>query len=282
MNIGRIFKSAIRSVKDHSGTICAVTAMAGVVATAILSGKAAVRVDHEIDCDMTKKERAKVYARCYWKTAAVGAATCGLIFGSDRIHVRKEVGLAGLAALWKGKYVDLDKATLETVGEEKYKEIQKTVIENKIKENPNIPDKPSNATDDTILVYEPYTDQYIWTTREQIWYALYEANLRLQKDGDVKLSVIIDYLGGEWDPMGDMIGWNYDNEVQAEAWSYYDGGIELLSDVYRRVEDKGEPIPTSYVKKGDQVSPGDAVCLFYTVDPETQTPEDMIYFDNDK
>ena len=223
---------------------------------------------------MTRKERAKVYARCYWKTAAVGAATCGLIFGSDRIHVRKEVGLAGLAALWKGKYVDLDKATLETVGEEKYKEIQKTVIENKIKENPNIPDKPANATEDTILVYEPYTDQYIWTTREQIWYALYEANLRLQKDGEVKLSVIIDYLGGEWDPMGDMIGWNYDNEVQAEAWSYYDGGIELLSDVYRRVEDKGEPIPTSYVKKGDQVSPGDAVCLFYTVDPETQTPED--------
>lgn len=279
MKIGRIFKSAIRSVKDHSGTICAVTAMAGVVATAILSGKAAVRVDHEIDCDMTKKERAKVYARCYWKTAAVAVTTCGLIFGSDRIHVRKEVGLAGLAALWKSKYVDLDKKVGEIVGEEKYKEIKKSIAEDKIKEKNLVPEKPANLGDNAFLVYEPYTDQFIWTTKERIFHALYEANLRLQKDFDVRLSVIIDYLGGEWDPLGDMIGWNYDNAIQQEAWSYFSGGIEYISDVYRKFDDGEVPIPTTYKKMGDTIEPGDVMCLFYTVDPTTQTPEDMVYYE---
>lgn len=282
MKIGRIFKSAIRSVKDHSGTICAVTAMAGVVATAILSGKAAVRADHEIDCDMTKKERAKVYARCYWKTAAVGAATCGLIFGSDRLHVRKEVGLAGLAALWKGKYVDLDKKVAEVVGEEQYKEIQKSIAEDKINTLGFVPEKPANLGDNAMLVYEPYTDQLIWTTKEKIFHAMYEANLRFQRDFEVKLSVIIDYLGGEWDPLADEIGWNYDNAIQQDAWTYYSIGIEYIPDVYRKLDDDGVPIPTTYKKQGDKVEKGDVLCLFYTVDPETQTPEDMIYYDNDK
>lgn len=277
MNLGKAFHKGIKYLSDHSGTICAGLAVAGVGVTAYFSGKAAVRVDHEIDCDMDKSLKIKTYIKAYWKTAVSGLATCGLIIGSDRLHVRKEVVLAGVAAIWKRNYTDLDKAMTEEVGQEKAKEIHQKMMDDRMANNTNIPDLPEDADSNYILVYEPYTDQYIWTTREKILHAMYEANMRLVKDMDVRLSVIIDYLGGTPTLESEEIGWNYDNESQEYAWAYYGGPwIDLLPDIYRNIEDD-QPIPTTYRKMGDPPLKGDALCLFYTVDPEEQTPENMIY-----
>ena len=90
-----------------------------------------------------------------------------------------------------------------------------------------------------------------------------KANEKLQKEYDVRLNYIIKMIGGKVYPEGDLIGWNWENEVQDYAWSYYGGPwIELVPDMIRGRDGKdGE----------------EAICLFYQVEPSTQEPEDMIY-----
>lgn len=256
----------INWLKDHKATICSGLACGGVFATAYFSGKAAVRVEHTIDADMDKKEKIKEYAKAYWKTGAAAGATCALIISSDRIHAGAEAALAGVAAMWKQKAVDIDKKLIEEVGEEKAKQIHNDIIQEKIKDDlknhpekfPEEKDLPDGSMNSKLLVYEPYTDQYFYTTRETIAWVMLEANKRLMNQFDVRLNYIIKMLGGVPKPEGDKIGWNWENESQDYAWSYYGGPwIELMPDVRKD-------------KRG-------ALCLFYQVDPDTQEAEDMIY-----
>ena len=251
--------SLLNSFKDHSGTICAVAAVAGVFVTAYFSGKAAVEAKEKIKPEMETKEKVKTYAKVYAKTAVAAGVTCGLIIGSDRIHVGKELALAGVATMWKDKYVSLDKKMVEEVGEEKAKEIHKEIVKDEIKQNPYTGRAPIGRE---ILVYEPYTKQYIITTTEKIAWALLSANRELQTKFDVRLNYIIKMIGGDPCPYGNKIGWNMENECQDYCWSYYGGpwislwpGIETE----QKVNGKG------------------AMVLIYEVEPETQEPEDMIY-----
>lgn len=260
------FDKVINWIKDHKATICSALACGGVFATAYFSGKAAVRVEHTIDPDMDKKEKAKEYVKAYWKTGVAAGATCALIISSDRIHVGTEAAIAGVAAMWKQKAVDIDKKLVEEVGEERAHQIHNDIIHEKIEsDRKNHPEKfPEEKIPDDgsmtskLLVYEPYTDQYFYTTRETMAWAMLEANRRLMNQYDVRLNYIIKLLGGVPKPEGNKIGWNWENETQDYAWSYYGGPwIDFWPDVRKD-------------KKG-------ALCLFYQVEPETQEPEDMIY-----
>lgn len=251
-------------LKDKSGSICAAVACVGVGTTAYLSSKAGVQAYVTIDPDLDTKEKIKQYVKCYWKAGLSAALTVGAIIGSDRIHVGKEVALAGVAAMWKDKFVGLDKKMEEVVGEEKANEIREETVKEQIKRSKEKPTasqyREVREGTGKILVYEPYTDQYIVTSTERIAWALLAANEKLAKDFDVRLNFIIKMIGGVPKPLGDKIGWNWENESQDCCWSYYGGPwIEKCMDIY--TDDTGM----------------EALCLFYQVDPTTQNPEDMIY-----
>ena len=269
MNLEDALEKAKDIWDEHGGTICAGFAIVGVFVTAYFSGKAAVRVHTTVDPDLDKKEKIKEYVKAYWKTGLAAGVTCGLIISSDRIHIGKEAAIAGVAAIWKRKAVDIDKKLISEVGEERAHQIHNEIIQEKIEDDKkNHPEKfpaeeitdnlPDGSMTAKILVYEPYTDQYFYTSRETIAWVMLEANRRLMQNFDVRLNYIIKMLGGIPKPEGDLIGWNWENEVQDYSWSYFGGPwIELVPDVRKD-------------KKG-------ALCLFYQVDPETQEPDDMIY-----
>ena len=160
-------------------------------------------------------------------------------------------------ALWKGNLNDLEKKVVEKDGGEKLKEMKDEIVKEKVKDKP-IPEEPTNAHGQ-ILVYEPYTDQYIWTSREKIAWAMLQANEKLAKDYDVRLNLIIKMLGGQPTREGGLIGWNWENECQNYTWSYYGGPWISIN--------------PSMTKMGGH----DALMLFYEVDPDTQEPEQMIY-----
>lgn len=247
----------LNSIKDKSGTLCAIGAVVGVFVTAYFSSKAALKAKETVKPEMDKKEKAVAYAKAYAKTAVSAGVTTLLILGSDRIHVGKEVALAGVAALWKDKFVTEDGLVKDKIGEEEYKELHREMAEEQIKKNPYNGPKPIPGRE--ILVYEPYTDQYFITTQERLAWAMLSANRKLQTEYDVRLNYIIKLLGGKPTPEGDLIGWNWENETQDYAWSYYGGPwIDIVPGVREHDLDG-------------------ALCLFYMVDPETQRPEDMIY-----
>lgn len=259
MGIGKALKSAVDYICDHSGTICAGVAVAGVGATAYFSGKAAVRVDHELDCDMTRMERIKLYARCYWKTAVAGALTVGAIIGSDRLHVGKEVGLATGLAVWKGKYMKLDKKLGEVAGDDIRDEVHREIVKDEMSEM-TITDDEKKYGDKKIIFYEPFTKQYIESTYAQYLEAMLETNFRFQRDMNVSLSTPIDYLGGVINVTSDNLIWDIDDEMQQYNCFGNEGCIIRLCD-------SCEKDLEYWLHSKEEQNKENAVTLLFNIDP---------------
>ena len=256
-------EKAFLAVKAHSGTICAVAAIGGVLATAYFSGKAAVRLDHEIDPDTPLGLRLRTTARICWKPIASILITSGLIWKCDRIHVGQKLGLAGALAVANERNARLDRKLIEEVGEERAREIRHDIYEEEMKDSP-IPKEllSSPLAPNEMIVWEPYTHQYIRTTKERIGWALLEMNERYVKDLEVSLSTFIKLIGGIPDRLSDKLRWSNFNTIQEEEMTPFGGQwIRLLDDMQIHQHD----------------DPNDIPCLFFEVDPREQRYEEMSY-----
>ena len=83
-----------------------------------------------------------------------------------------------------------------------------------------------------IILYDPYSAQYIPTNIKAIERATKRCNIRLHQFYRVSLNRFLKEVGGKPATIGDYIGWEYENETLQEAW---DGeppyiGVDLSHD----------------------------------------------------
>ena len=211
-------------VKISKATVCSLCGMAGVLVTGLLAYKAGKKAQaNPAPESETKKEKAVRVVKTYGPAVASGVATCGLIFAGDRIHVKKEIALGAAVAMWKEGYLDLEKATKEVIGEEKFSEIEKT-LEPEKPEQKDIDESQDYVLSGRIKVYEPITDQVIWTTRECLAWVVLGANKKLNTEFSCPLNFVIKGLGGKPTSLGDDYIWDVDSESQTDSWDYYGTG----------------------------------------------------------
>lgn len=243
---------------EHSGTVAAGLAILGVGVTSWLSGRAALKAkDTPVPDD--KKGKVKRFVSVYGPAIFSGIVTSGLIVASDRIHANREIALGSMlsvAAVRARDADELERKVRERLGNEEVEGLKREVVKERM-EKTEIPknDNPSNY----LLVYEPYTDQYIWTSREAIAWTMLEANKKLAHTLDCRLNFIVKMLGGKPKKKGDEIGWNWENEIQDYNWSYFGGPWIQIDPV---LKDEGY---------------GEVFHLYYQVEPEEQNYENMIY-----
>lgn len=241
------------NLKINKATACTIAGVIGVAVTAFLSYKAGRKVEANPAPEVeTKKEKAVRLAKTYGPALASAITTSAFIISADRIHVGKELVLGSAVAMWKSGYLDLDKATKEVVGEEKAEEIKSRL-------------QPSYNCDmsqvlNAIRVYEPFTDQYIWTTKETIAWALLEANKELNKNYICPLNYFIVKIGGRPKPIGESLSWNTDSETLDYNWSFYGVGPWIDAELVPR-------------KHGPEI----ILDLFYPVEPVRPSFDDKLY-----
>lgn len=265
MQIKRVIDAVFKVIKSHSGTICAGAAVVGVGATAYFSGRAAVEVDHTLEPSMTKKEKVKVYAKAYWKTVLSGIVTSGFIFGSDRLHVKKEVLLAGTAAMYKDKFIALGQKVTDEFGEEAANDIYKDIAAEPLQNHIDYDLTEEEKTSKTLYLYEPISKQRLTVTYEQILETLLEVNLRLQRDLNVEFNVFLEGLGGICTDETTLLEWNYDNESQNYTASYVGGmAVDFDENTWEKIK--------RFTKSNEQMKPEDQICLWYLIPPEESVP----------
>lgn len=258
MNFKHLINKGLRFAKDNQGTIGSIVAVGGVIGCCVLSVRAGKKIAVSGIDELETKEKVKEYAKVLIPTGLCAGVTVFTILASNHSHVRKEAALLGLATMWKKNYKELDTEVTDKLGAEEASKIHQNIIKKRIENDPQM---QMVVPTGKILVYEPNTDQYIETTKEALTMAMLKANEKLQKTFDVRLGYIIKLLGGTTigHPEANELGWNWENEAQEYAWSYYGGPwIELLPEI--RDDKRG------------------AICLFYNVEPDTQEPEQMIYY----
>lgn len=221
------FLSDIREgITKNSPTILAVIGGVGVIGSVVLASKAAVKTKEDIakaqeeaEEDLEFKEKAKIYAKNYWPTAAMVVATEVCIYGSNHINKQRFAALASAYILKETDFKEYKEHVEETIGHKKAQEIKDSLIQKHIKHteqnesNTAEPIMPRGTKLD--LWWDETSKRYFYSNVDYVRRAEIEANAMLQKNGFVGVNDIYEILGLETIPLMDNDGW--DKETHGEV-----------------------------------------------------------------
>lgn len=220
----KLTKTCARFLRKHGGTILAVAASVGVVATAVETGRATTKAKHLLEVDEalrkynedeqgiveespTKKEIVLMCWKAYVPAAILGGGTIACILGSNALN-KKQIASLTAAYMALGKTYQTYRAQVrQTVGDQQENEIFETAKSIEMAEK----DQPAeNAAVGKLLCYEPISKRYFHATEAELTDAFYEMNHDLVLSGEVPLNNLYSYLNLDFVPELDHYGWSAD------------------------------------------------------------------------
>lgn len=241
MNMKNAMKTIGKVFADNRSNIVTALVATGVISTTIRAIKDTPKVNLMIDEavaekgeDLTKKEKAVIYAKGYWKTIAIGTGTLVLLVGNRVLDQKSMTGLVGAYVAAENKIQSIKESIKETVDEETQKKIADKTTEKEIEKNP--PEEPNNCLPATYgnnnggltLFWDDFSGHWFWSTREKIMDAANRCNIILLHEDRVSLDYFYEELGIDTSILTGMFGWNVwngINEVMIDfdsEWGDYD------------------------------------------------------------
>lgn len=209
----KLTKTCARFLRKHGGTLLAIGASVGVVLTAIETGKATIKAEKlvELNKDVPEygmKEKVKDCWQFYIPAAVLGAGTIGCIIGSNMLS-RKEIASLSAAYMALGKsYQEYRRQVAERIGSEAEADIlEKSKVEESAEE------------DKQLLCYEPFSNRYFHATEAELYDAFYQTNRDFSLNGEVSINNLYSYLGLDYLPEKDDVGWCSDYMIN--EWEYF-------------------------------------------------------------
>lgn len=242
----KLTKTCARFLRKHGGTILAVAASVGVVATAIETGRATTKAKHLLEVDEalrkynedeqgiveeppTKKDIVQTCWKAYVPAVILGGGTIACILGSNALN-KKQIASLTAAYMALGKtYQEYRRQVAANVGDE---------TEKAIWEDAQAFKKEPLETDATekLLCYDPLSKRYFHATEAELLTAFYEANHDFVVNGYIALNDFYGYLGLDFIPELDGQGWSVDYmcEMWDNTWIHFsyakqhtDDGLEV-------------------------------------------------------
>lgn len=223
----KLTKTCAKFLRKHGGTILAVAASVGVVATAIKTGRATTKAKHLLEVDEalrkynedeqgvveeppTKKQIVLMCWKAYVPAVILGGGTIACILGSNALN-KKQIASLTAAYMALGKtYQTYRQKVIENIGLEKEAEIQEQISKEKL---PEVRDK---MTEEKLLCYEPISKRYFHATEAELLTAFYEANRDFNANGYIALNDVYGYLNLDFIPELHGRGWSID--YMSEMW----------------------------------------------------------------
>ena len=209
----KLTKTCARFLRKNAGTLLAIGASVGVVLTAIETGKATIKAEKlvELNKDVPEydmKEKVKDCWQFYIPAAVLGAGTIGCIIGSNMLS-RKEIASLTAAYMALGKtYQEYRRQVAERIGSE----TEADILEKSKVEEPAEEDKQ-------LLCYEPFSNRYFHATEAELYDAFYQTNRDFSLNGEVSINNLYSYLGLDYLPEKDDVGWCSDYMIN--EWEYF-------------------------------------------------------------
>lgn len=225
------------TVIKNSHRILFATTVAGAIVTPVIAVKNTFDSAHDIQNEelelkknLDTKEKVKLVWKNYIPTAGMMAFTVISAVGMHTSNQKRYAAIVGLYSASREFYSQYQEKVKEEIGEEKERDIRE--------ELKNLKETPSGK----FRVYEPFSNQYFWTTTEQLMWAELTVNKMFQQDDWVSLNDFLELLpGAKQRKEGDKIGWDRYTDSSAWDWSFY--GTPWI-DVKPQIadDDEGEPI----------------------------------------
>nr|UWI39100.1 MAG: hypothetical protein [Bacteriophage sp.] len=225
----KLTKTCAKFLRKHGGTILAVAASVGVVATAIETGRATTKAKHLLEVDEalrkynedeqgvveeppTKKQIVLICWKAYVPAAILGGGTIACILGSNALN-KKQIASLTAAYMALGKtYQEYRRQVADRVGTEQEQEIWKDVYADD-------EDLAKVKSEEKLLCYEPISKRYFHATEAVLLEAFYNLNRDFALNGYASMNDLYNYLGLDYIPEGDLKGWCAD--YLASEWEYF-------------------------------------------------------------
>ena len=218
-------KNIYHWIRKNSATILSFVAAGGVIGTAYLSGKGALKSNEllgrkrETGKEITKRDEILTKAEAFLPAGAAAAGTILCILGANVLNQKRQALLLTTCAYLEKFYADYKTRVNKLLTEEESKFIDETVDAEKRDEEDALPPWTGIQT----FYLEPY-GKFFERTMDEVVAAEYHLNRNFILRGYAAFNEFLDFLHLPHIPDGDRIGWDcYSGETMyGYAWIDFD------------------------------------------------------------
>lgn len=216
MNIKTMAKSVWAGAKKHSPEILIGMGIAGAASSVIFAVKATPKAmilleekRQELGIEkLEAKEIIKTAAPVYIPTAVSFGVSVACIVGASSVNARRNAALTAAYTLSESTLRTYRDKVLETVGEDKEREIrQKAAIEQQ-QSTPEPQTLVVSSAAGQLKCFDSLSGRYFVSTKNEIDKAVNEFNRQLRDDMRISLNDWYDLIGLDTNKLGDMLGWD--------------------------------------------------------------------------
>lgn len=229
------FKAARNTASKHSPEILTGMGIAGMITTTVLAVKATPKAlklmddaRYDKEEDLTVPEKVKVTWKCYIPATLLGLASVGCLIGSNSVNLRRKAALATAYKLSETALAEYKEKVIETVGEEKAKDIRSAIAKDKMEKNPVTKSEVIITDKGESLFCDSISGRYFKSDMNTIEKAVNTINRRLLNEMSVSLTEFYSEIGLSPTSLSEELGWNMN-----------DGQIEI--DFSSQITDDGRP-----------------------------------------
>lgn len=238
-------------IKNNASTILTCVGGVGVIATSVLTAKAAPKASKLLDEAKEEKgekltvlETVRVAGPVYIPAIVTGVATITCIFGANALNKRQQASLMSAYALLDQSYKEYKAKVKELYGEEADIKVRTEIA------NDHFEADKYEEEDGKLLFYDEYSQTYFNATMEDVLKAELKFNRDFQYHGIVVLNELYDLLKLPTTEFGDYLGWStcWLQEVQWYPFiEFYHRKVELEDGMECYIlEILTEPVPEKY------------------------------------
>lgn len=219
LNLSKVAKNMQHTLGKYSPQILTGIGVAGMITTVVLAVKATPKAleliedkKEELDADkLTVVDTVKAAWKPYIPAAVTGVLSTVCIIGGNAVGTRRTAALAAAYKISETALHEYKDAIVETVGEEKAKEVKEKVIQNKLDKNPVVEKQIIVTNKGTFLCYDSLSGRYFQSDIETIRKAQNDINDYLFSEDYASLNMFYDFLGLEHTRLGAELGWKIDS-----------------------------------------------------------------------
>lgn len=164
--------------------------------------------DIPVEVELTKKEIVQATWKYYIPTAISFTTSVVCIICANNVNAKRNAAIATAYSMSEAALHEYKNKVIETIGEEKEKEIAKAVVKDKIEKAPAPNTQVIVAGDGEQLCLDYISQRYFKSDRETLRAAVNDLNEILNSCDYVSLNDFYDKIGLERTSIGDEIGWN--------------------------------------------------------------------------
>lgn len=219
LNLSKVAKNMQHTLGKYSPQILTGIGVAGMITTVVLAVKATPKAleliedrKEELDAGkLTVVDTIKAAWKPYVPAAVTGVLSTVCIIGGNAVGTRRTAALAAAYKVSETALHEYKDAIVETVGEEKAKEVKEKVAQNKLDKNPVVEKQIIVTNKGTFLCYDSLSGRYFQSDIETIRKAQNDINDYLFSEDYASLNMFYDFLGLEHTRLGAELGWKIDS-----------------------------------------------------------------------